>query len=543
MVALLAMAPLSSWLFYKLSYLNADMTNAIVAKQRDEYTRLFWFVTLVTGMMWLAQMVMDFLSSRLNVIWRQWLTDWMIMRYLRNRTYYDIAVREDLDNPDQRIQEDIEPFVSTMAAIPRRILSQLMGLATGGVIIASINPTMMWYVVGFAILSTIVTLVLYTPLIRLSFNSTVAEADLRYGILHVRDNAETVAFYRGEKTEHQQIRHRLSTAVKARLAIILYQLKMGTLNYGLGQLWTLAPFFLIAPLFFDGKIEYGDIAMATTAASQMLAALTTLTDFIPTVTDMAPSAVRLAQILERFDAMDEQQHQADQNKIEIKPGKRIALNDISLETPGGEQRLVRHLSLEVQPGRSLLIHGQTGVGKSSLLRAMAGLWQRGTGTITMPDKRDCFFLPQKPYMILSDLRSQLLYPHGDGSISDAELQRYLERVSLPTLVDKYGGLDEVRDWAKVLSLGEQQRIGFARVLVAKPQYVFLDEATSAVDIETESTLYCLLAEIGVTFISVGHRPSIMDYHADALCLYPSGQWDIKPITMLSQEEIGLIKTA
>lgn len=499
-----------------------ELTNAMVAKQEARHMALLWQALGVGGLSMLVLCASLYLSTWLNVNWRQWLTDYMVTRYLDKKTYYDIALREDLDNPDQRIQEQIGPFLEQVSAVPQRLLSQTMQLVTGGIIISTISPTMTWFVIGFALFQTVATFIFYTPLIRLNFDNTVAEADLRYGILHVRENAETIAFYRGEPSEHRQIWERLLQVTRTKMALLLYQVKLGAGMNGLQTLWQLAPFVLLAPLFFEGKLDVGAIGMATTAAGSMLAALTTLSDYIPRLTETAPGAVRLAQILERFDEMDAERASGEASTVTVSHAPRVAMHDVNLETPGGEQKLVRDLDFSLRSGEHLVVVGQTGVGKSSLLRAMAGLWQRGTGAITMPPIEQTMFLPQRPYMILSDLRSQLLYPRRRDDMPDDELQHVLERVLLPDLLEKHGGLDAVRDWAKVLSLGEQQRIGFARVLISRARYVFLDEATSAVDTATEAVLYGLLQEEGVTYVSVGHRETILHFHDRALCLLPGG---------------------
>lgn len=532
MIGLLALVPLQSGIAVWMAYLTKYMTNAIVAKERAHYIVLFWSTTGVGALSVVIMITMYFLSSWLSVDWRQWLTDYMVTRYLDKKTYYDIALREDLDNPDQRIQEQVLPFVEAVIQIPRQLLSQALMMITGGVIISSISTTMTLYVIGYAVLQTIVTLVIYTPLIRLQFNYTVAEADLRHGILHVRENAETVAFYRGEESEYTQISERLKGVTRTRMTVLIYQMKLQGVSQAMQIIWQVAPFFLIAPLFFAGKIEFGSIAMAITAAGTMLTALTTLSSFIPTLTQMAPGAVRLAQILERFDAMDAERASSSAPRIAFAKGPFLVMDKVCLETPGGEQQLARQLDVTLRPSENLIIVGQTGVGKSSLLRAMAGLWQRGTGTIVMPPREDSMFLPQRPYMILSNLRSQLLYPRGRQHLSDTELQTILEQVSLPDLLEKHGGLDAVRDWAKVLSLGEQQRIAFARVLISGAKYVFLDEATSAMDIPTEAAVYAQLRKAGTTYVSVGHRETILHFHDQALCLYPGGRYRLMSATEL-----------
>lgn len=532
---LLEMAPAWSYFNYRMAHFTEDMTNAIVAKQQSRYAELFWFTTIVGIGTFALMSALDYVSQRINLHWARWLTNWLVARYLAHRTYYDIAMREDLDNPDQRIQGDVEPVIATLSNIPNRLLSQAMNMITGGVIIAGIDARLTWFVIGYAVLSTFVTIASYTPSIRLNFQVTVTGADLRYGILHVRDNAETVAFYKGEQTEHAQIRGRLDRSIDAQKKVLLYQFLVNQVSQLLQVVWNLAPFFLIAPLFFQGKIEYGAIAMATMAAGQMMQAMNTLITFIPSITSCAPSAVRLAQIVERFDQMEVQRASEADNLIAVRSGPAIAMEHVSLETPGGEQKLFRDLDFELAPGTNMVIVGQTGVGKSSLLRALAGLWRRGSGRIVMPALEQCLFLPQRPYMILANLRSQLLYPHGRQDLSDELLQQTLERVCLPHMLEKHGGLDAVRDWGKVLSLGEQQRIAFARILISGAKLVFLDEATSAVDIATEAVLYRLLQEEGIAYVSVGHRQTILAFHDQALELFPGGGWHIVPIEAVLPE--------
>lgn len=528
LLLMVAIVPATSAMQFWLAKLSADVTNALVAKRVEVYTSLFWFVTAVGVAQLVVTQYLRYLDTLMQIHWRQWLTDWVLQRYLRARTYYDIALAEDLDNPDQRIQGDVGPFVGSVVGIPRTLLTNIASMVTGGLIVANVSDRLMVWVLAYTAVNIVVTLLIYAPLIRMNFELTLAQADLRYGILHVRDNAETVAFYRGEAHERHQINGRLTRAIEAERRRERYELHMGWIQMGMGQVWGLSPFFLIVPLFFEGKIEYGSIMMATMGASQMMMSLQSLATYIPSIANSAPSAVRLAQVVERFDEMDARAAQEQEHRIKATDSDCVAVHGLSLQTPGGEQQLVQDLDLVLRHGESLVIVGQTGVGKSSVLRALAGLWTRGSGRIEMPAREQCLFLPQRPYMILGNLRAQLLYPLGPRDIPEAELRAVLERVCLPNLIENCGGLDAVRDWSKVLSLGEQQRIGFARVLLSRPRFVFLDEATSAVDIATEARLYGLLKEQGVGYVSVGHRESLLAFHDRALELRTDRSWALRP---------------
>jgi putative ATP-binding cassette transporter len=226
--------------------------------------------------------------------------------------------------------------------------------------------------------------------------------------------------------------------------------------------------------------------------------------------------------------------------VEFRLGRDVRLDNIDLSTPGGEQLIVSKLSMHVQPGDHWVISGRTGVGKSSLLRLMAGLWCKGSGAVTIPPASETMFLPQKPYMLPGTLREQLFYPHMPSGRTDAQLQGFLERVCLSDLAVRYGGFDTSREWSRVLSLGEQQRVAIARALMVQPRYLFLDEATSAVDFATERSLYDALADSGITCISVGHRESLLSFHCHELRLLGLGRWQVRRATSVPPERAAAL---
>lgn len=517
--------PLWAYYNYMVAQYTAEQANVLVARDSEQWHWLFWLIFMLAAGQWVYNVILSLLNFLMSMHWYRWMTDWMVDRYLRNKTYYDIAMKDDIDNPDERIQDNVEPFVTTMLGIPTQLLGTILGIITNGVLLTQVTSSMTGFVVIYSLISLALQTVLYWPLIKKQFEVVAAGADFRFGLLRVRDNAETIAFFRGETMEEHQVNNRMRRVIKTRMSVYYYTMFTGIVTQLFGYIWTLAPLLFIYPLYFSGKIEFGMIALATGAASGMMGSITAIQNYLPTLAGIAPRVVRLAQIVERFDEMDAaaaRQHE----QIRIEHGECIRLDKVSFQTPGGEQQLAQHVSLTVEPGDSLIIIGQTGVGKSSILRSMAGLWTRGSGVMIMPHGDRAMFVPQKPYMMLGNLRAQLLYPHGRDDMSEAELQAVCERVCLPDLIEKQGGLEADRDWSKVLSLGEQQRVSFARILISKPDFVFLDESTSAIDIPTEARLYQTLIEEEVTFVSVGHRETILRFHDRALRLLPGGEWEV-----------------
>jgi vitamin B12/bleomycin/antimicrobial peptide transport system ATP-binding/permease protein len=538
---MLGSIPVMGTLSVRLSFIYRDLTDALVAKHAAEYWRYFWFLLAVTTAQGVFNSVLGVAEGWMMQDWRRWLTTHLLDQYLARRTYYDIAQAEDLDNPDQRIQENVQPFIAVIVGFPRMILARVTILVAGIYVLSRVSGGAMFpATIGMGVLQAAVIWVTYVPTIKKNYNVMLAEADFRYGILHVRDHAEAIAFYSGEATERVHLMARLKLAIGRNLNLLYYNaLAVTGSHQALSVVWQILPYLILVPIYLAGHLSYGGIAQATNASLLIIGALSGLLITVPAIAGAAPMAVRLAQIQERFDAMEQGRKDATYSRLDLQRSahqSQMRLRNVTLETPAGEQTLVRDLSLTLGQGENLVVVGQTGVGKSSLLRAVAGLWNRGSGTIEMPAVEACLFLPQRPYMILADLRSQLVYPHGDAAVSDVELQRILDRVMLPDLAEKHGGLAAIRDWGRVLSLGEQQRIGFARMLVSHPKLVFLDEATSAVDFATETTLYQLLVQSGASFVSIGHRLSILDYHTHVLTLFAGGGWKLGPLTGALAEE-------
>jgi putative ATP-binding cassette transporter len=508
---------------------SGEMTSALAGRDADRFWKSVW---ACLGILVFAVPIYAFYYYMRDAFanqWRRWLTGRFLDGYLQNRKYYELGSGGVIDNPDQRISEDINTFTGRSIHFLLIFLGSMMQLVAFSAVLWSISHLLVGVLAVYALVGTVVALYVFgAPLIQLNFWQLRREADFRFGLMRLRENAESIAFYRGEAQERAQIDSKFGKVFANFARLIRKQRSLNMFQRGFNQLTLVIPSVILADGVLSGRLEVGRAVQAAGAFAAVLGAVALIVDNFESLSRFVAGIDRL-QALSRLVLVDPASRpaaDAQHPQIQTRLGEQLALESLTLYTPQFERVLIRELSLTLKPGDGLLITGDSGCGKSSLLRAIAGLWRSGTGVVRHPPLEDVFFLPQQPYMQVGTLRSQLIYPSAESGLSDARLLEILEEVHMAELADRVGGLDAVHDWEKLLSVGEQQRISFGRVLVHRPRIAILDEATSALDDANENALYERLRSGGTTLVSIAHRAAVLRHHTHVLRLLGEGAWEL-----------------
>jgi putative ATP-binding cassette transporter len=545
-----------------LSYQGNDLYTAVqkavqgTAADNDEVRNSgihgFWMSIIIFSILatiYVVRFMADiYLTQRFIISWRIWLTAHLTDDWLDGRAYYrDLFIDNTIDNPDQRIQQDIDIFTANAGGTPNipsngtgstllfgavSAVASVISFAailwhlSGNLAIFGINfpRAMFWTVLVYVLIATVVAIWLGRPLIWLSFNNEKLNAAFRYGLVRLRDAAEAVGFYRGERAERAQLWRRFTPIIANYRKFVRRTIIFNGWNWSISQAIVPLPWVIQAPRLFSGQIDFGDVGQTATAFGNIHDSLSFFRNNYDAFAAFRAAIIRLHGLV------DANSQGRALPSVLVKPSQEtvVELAGIEVRTPAGDP-LIDSLDVELDTGDSLVITGRSGAGKTTLLRSLAELWPYASGTLCRPEGDNAtMFLSQLPYVPLGNLRVVVCYPNSPDDITDDTLREMLNKVALAPLIDR---LDEERDWAKVLSPGEQQRVAFARVLLTKPKAIFLDEATSALDEGLEYALYQLLrSELpDCVVVSVSHRRAVEQHHAQHLELLGGGEWRLGPV--------------
>lgn len=516
-----------------VSYAARNFITSLAQRDSAGFYRNLWIYLGAFAVAVPVGVFYRYAAERLSLLWRQWMTHLLVKRYFLNRAYYRLRSSNRVDNPDQRIQEDVRSFTTGVLGYLLTAINSVVTLCGFLGVMWTISWKLPVSLLLYATFGTGLSILIGRRLVGLHFNQYQKEADFRYALVRVRENAESIAFFRGEKREHRDLVLRFAEVVNNTMWIIGWNRTLGFFTHSYNYVALVLPTLIVGPMFMRGAVEFGVVTQAEGAFAQVLMALSVIVAQFEGLSAFAAGIKRLGDLWDELDDFDKEDALMEQNsQPEVDENAlRLKFTDLTVQTPGGEKTLTRDLNFTLPAGKSVLIMGDSGTGKSSLLRTIAGLWQSGEGSIERPPLNQLIFLSQRPYMVQGNLRAQLVYPQNEEGADDQMIKEALEKVNLTEVLDRVDGdFERIVDWTNILSLGEQQRVSFARIFLRKPLLAFLDEATSSLDEPNERLLYERLRELGISFVSVGHRSTLKEYHDHLIVLSKDGTVEVSELS-------------
>jgi vitamin B12/bleomycin/antimicrobial peptide transport system ATP-binding/permease protein len=520
-----------------LNQWNNRFYNALQAKDWDAFVREIG-VFCALAFCYIALAVYQlYLNQWLQIRWRTWLTRRYLGEWLHDANHYRMQLQGDAaDNPDQRITDDVKMFVEQTLTISVGFLSAVVTLASFVVILWSLSADapltiygtdirlpgyLVWGALIYAIFGTVLTHWIGSPLVMLNFEQQRFEADFRFNLVRVRENAEQIALLQGETAERQRLLERFGRVVQNWYEIMLRTKRLTAFTSSYAQAAVVFPYILVAPAYFAEKIQLGGMMQTASAFSSVHQSLSFIVSVYRALAEWRAVIARLEGFEEAIATAAKLPNAGDSIEITRSPGTdKIELRQFLVRLPSGTP-LVAADRFSIRRNQRTLVTGPTGAGKSTLFRAIAGIWPFGTGVIAIPSGATLMMLPQRPYFPLGSLKAAIIYPAEPDAYSSEHVANALTSVGLPQLAPR---LEEDGHWNRMLSLGEQQRLGVARALLHTPQYLFLDEATASLDEASEAMLYRLIDEKlpNTTVVSIGHRSTLEALHDRNVALVTDG---------------------
>jgi putative ATP-binding cassette transporter len=516
LIAVIALSLFSVAISVWINSWYKDFYNALQEKNSAAFWQLILYFCGIAAVAILGAVYRLYLTQMLTIRWRAWLTEQHFARWLNDKNYYRLEQGGYTDNPDQRISEDLNSFTTNTLSLGLGLLRTVVSLVSFSIILWGVSGSievfgytipgyMFWCALVYAAVGSWLTHLIGRRLIGLNNNQQRFEADLRFSMVRVRENAESIALYNGEPNENRRLSGRFGLVWHNFWDIMRVSKRLTFFTSGYGQIAIIFPFIVAAPRYFAGKIQLGELMQINSAFGNVQE---NFSWFISAYADLAAWRATCDRLLSFRQAMSDNEDRVPAIDVQNQ-GDALKVRNLGLDLADG-RHLLDNADMSVAPGERVMLSGRSGSGKSTLFRAMGHLWPAGHGTIRLPAAR-YLFLPQKPYLPIGSLREVLSYPQAGDVYPNERYAQVLETCRLPHLVPR---LDESNHWQRMLSPGEQQRLAFARALLYAPQWLYMDEATSAMDEEDEATLYQALIDQlpGLSIVSVGHRSSLKRFH-------------------------------
>jgi len=519
------------------SYVGRDFMTAIA----DRNTKVFVAKTVVYvgvfALLTVVATIYRFAEERLGLLWREWLTQGMLHQYLSHRMYYHLNETGRIPTPDQRIAEDARAFAATTLSLLLLLLNGTITAAAFSGVLWSISPLLFGVAVGYAAAGSILTVVLGRRLIRLNYTQADMEAFFRTDLVHIRENAEWVAFLHREGRMGARLVRHLDSLIANFKRIITVNRNLSFFTTGYNYLIQIIPIVIVAPLFIRGEVEFGVITQAAMAFAQLMGAFSLIVTQFQSLSSYAAVLARLAD----FGEAAKEIAARDVRLVELKEEKdAIVFDRLTLRSPRDARVLIHELSLWIPKGINVLIRGDSDTVKVALVRAMAGIWECGEGRIIRPGKENFFVMPERPYMAPGTLRELVVRAGHEHLVSDAQLLAVLHELQLEKVVTRAGGLDIERDWNNILSLDEQHFLVLARLLLTAPRFALLDRIGTALSPSQVEHVLDTLSRNSVTYMLVDHGESRVDRYNAVLDLHEGGSWRWIPLKDGEAVEEGII---
>jgi vitamin B12/bleomycin/antimicrobial peptide transport system ATP-binding/permease protein len=517
---------LMAWLNVVINHIGGEFWEALSFRDSTRFGREALFYVSMYLVVTCIQVGEYFAEQRLVLMLRDGLTRHLVDRYLANRTYYRLTTQPDIDNPDQRITEDVRNFTQMAVSFLVILLNAILAAVLFTGVLWKIAPRLVGAAVVVATFGSVATVVVGRSLARLNFLQLKKEADFRFGLIRTRENGEAIAMQASEAGEDRRLKTRLKALIENFKSVIAVQRNVQFFTVIYGYLTPVIPLLVVSPLYFENQIPFADAARSVGAFVAVVGALSVIVSQFQQIAQFAAGAERLGALVEAVDAEPEAISDKVPHVDVSENGPQVAFDHLTLRTPD-DRELLTDLEFTLPPGQRLLVSGQNGAGKTALFQAIDGMWETGSGKIVRPPHSDVMFLPQKPYLAPGKLRDQLLECAPCKPKTDEEIKSVFRELRIEKILVRAGGLDAEKDWGATLSPGEIRLLSFARLVLAQPAFAFLDVGVSGLEDFWVNTLYRALSRTRTVYISIGENEALRVYHDVELILAGHGHWAVQ----------------